>query len=328
MAAVPSPALRTAPPPASRGGIALAQGRYGVRGNLELLLCDEADGLWVLWFNSDPQGTEPEPGGPPPGEWSGALRFGAGRRYDSVEVVQSRHGSHHLEVLARSGSTPCRLRWSPEAAFTDEEPPPVGPARSVTAAETPDGTPWTGAVGEGGGARLLHADTTAYPRLAWSEAPLTALQLPESQWSAVLLVPLPGGARPGVALLGPDGGRYAGPAGGAHPLPASEVGTAVAPGGVPRLYLWRRDAAVVDVVHPGRPTTDRRLVLPGTGEVTAIAATPLAHAPGRTDLVVRRGGRLWHLRDHGEDGPVAAAPLVSRLTRVTGDGEKPVHRTS
>lgn len=121
--------LRTAPPPASRGGVGLAQGRYGIRGNLEFVLCDEQDGLWVLWFNSDPQETSPAPGGPPPGEWSGALRFATGRRYDEVAVLQSRHGPHHLELIARSDATTHRLRWSPEAAFTTEQPPPSPPAR-------------------------------------------------------------------------------------------------------------------------------------------------------------------------------------------------------
>lgn len=328
MAAAPPSDLRTAVPPANRGGLALAQGRYGVRGNLELLLCDEKDGLWVLWFNNDPDGTPPDAGGPPPDEWSGALRFGTGRRYDSADVVQSVHGPHHLEVLARSGTAAHRLRWSPAKAFTDEEAPPADPLSCATITETPDGTLWAALLEEGGTCRLLRADTGGYPYLSWSEAPPAVNPLPRGDWSAVLLLPLPGAARPGVALLGPSGGRYADPAGHTGPLPSGTVAAAVAPDGGPRFYLWHESDAVVDVVRPGRPAADRRLVLPGTGEVTALAATTLTHDASRTDLVVRRGGRLWHVRDHGADGPVDAAPLVSRLTKPADGGERPVHRTS
>lgn len=327
MAAAPLPDLRdlrTAAPPVSRGGIGFTQGRYGLRGNLELMLCDERDGLWVLWFNNDTAGTAAEPGGPPPGEWSGALRFATGRRYDQVHVVQSRNGPHHLEVLARSGGAPHRLRWSPEAAFTDEEPPPGAPARAVTVTETSDGTVWAGVLGEDGRARLLRADTTAYPRLAWSEVPPATPPPPEGHWTTTVLLPVRGTSRPGIGLLGPDDGVYLGPEGGIHPLPASRAAAGAAPDGVPRFYLWR-GGSWLDVVHPGRPEADRRLPLPGTGDVTALAAAPLAE-PGRTDLVLRRGGQLWHLRDHGHQEAPAAAEIVSRLTRTDGDEGKPVHR--
>ncbi|MFD8568753.1 hypothetical protein [Streptomyces sp. NPDC059639] len=326
MAASPSPSLRVASPPVSRGGIGLAQGRYGVRGNLELVLCDEQDGLWVLWFNSDPQDTAPEPGGPPPGEWSGGLRFAAGRRYDEVGVVQSRHGPHHLELVARSGDSSHRLRWSPEAAFTTEPPPPSGPAGAVPLTETAHGALWTGVLGTDGEPRVLRADTSAYPHLAWSDDTPAHALLTDSRWTAMALVAVPDAARPGIVLVGDREGLYLSPTGDTHPVSAGTV-AAAAPGrdGV-RVYVWS-EGPWLDVLIPGHPDRARRLPLPGSGEVTGLAATPVSYEPGRTDLVVRRGGQLWHLRDTGADGTeFVATALMSRLTTVPGDEVRPVHR--
>lgn len=82
------------------GPVCLAQGVYGARGNLELVACDAADGLWVFWFNADldtdPLAT-PEV---PPGAWSAGLRFAEGHRYVDAQIVQSALGPDHLEVLA------------------------------------------------------------------------------------------------------------------------------------------------------------------------------------------------------------------------------------
>ncbi|MGW2339537.1 hypothetical protein [Streptomyces sp. NPDC001661] len=326
MAASPAPVLHTASPPASRGGIGLAQGRYGVRGNLELVLCDERDGLWVLWFNCDPRQTAPEPGGPPPGEWSGALRFAAGRRYDEVGVLQSRHGPHHLELIARAGDTPHRLRWSPEAAFTTEQPPPGAPARTVVSAETANGTLWSGALGTDGRPCLLRADTTSYPHLTWSED-TSAQALPaDPRWTGLTLVTVAEAARPGVVLFGHHEGIYLSPAGGTHPLPVGTVAAAVDTGDEARVYLWS-EGPWVDILTPGHPGRARRLPLPGSGDVTALAATPISYEPGRTDLVVRRGGQLWHVRDGGPGADTfTATALMSRLTPAPGDGPHRVHR--
>lgn len=326
MAAPPSPALRTASPPVSRGGIGLAQGRYGVRGNLELVLCDEQDGLWVLWFNTDPPGTSPEPGGPPPGAWSGALRFATGRRYDEVGVLQSRHGPHHLELLARAGDTPHRLRWSPEAAFTTEQPPPAAPTRTVAQTETADGTLWTGVLGADGAPRLLRADTTSYPHLTWSDATAAQALAADPRWTSLVLVTVEDAARPGIVLVGDREGVYLSPSGENRPLPAATIATAVDTGDGPRIFLWSH-GPWLDVLGPGDPDRAQRLPLPGSGDVTALAATPVSYEPGRTDLVVRRGGQLWHLRDTGPGGAeFAAAELMSRLTSAPGEASKPVHR--
>ncbi|MEU6765086.1 hypothetical protein ABZ916_21445 [Streptomyces sp. NPDC046853] len=331
--------LRAAPPPVSRGGIGLAQGRYGLRGNLELVLCDDQDGLWVLWFNSDPQDTSPEPGGPPPGEWSGALRFATGRRYDEVGVLQSRHGPHHLELLARSGDTTHRLRWSPEQAFTAEHPPPGAPARAIGTTETANGTLWTGVLAKDGRPRLLRADASAYPRLTWADDTPAAGLPADERWTAMALAAGPGtdagaGAgtdaeadaeRPAVVLVGDREGIFLSPTGETHPLPAAALAAAVTADDGVRLYLWS-EGPWLEVLAPGSPGGTRRLPLPGSGEVTALAATPLSHEPDGTDLVVRRGGHLWHLRDTGREDAATAAELTSRLTPAPGNGPHSVHR--
>ncbi|MFI7386224.1 hypothetical protein [Streptomyces sp. NPDC049813] len=332
MAAPPAPSLRplrTAPPPSSRGGIGLAQGRYGLRGNLELVLCDAQDGLWVLWFNNDPPGTAPEPGGPPPGEWSGALRFATGRRYDEVTVVQSRHGPHHLELLARSGDAAHRLRWSPESAFTAEPPPPCGPARSVTVAETGDGTLWTASLTPDGALRTLRADASAYPRLTWTDATPSHPPPADTRWTRTALVDgdEAAGSRPGTVLVGDRDGVHLSPGAATTDLPAGSEVAAVAADGGARLYLWTA-GPWLDVLVPGHPGRTRRLPLPGSGAVTALAATSLPHEPGCVDLVVRRAGRLWHLRDTGDENVAVATELVSRLTPAPADTDtpRPVHR--
>ncbi|MGC5395232.1 hypothetical protein ACPXCP_05700 [Streptomyces sp. DT20] len=328
MAAAPPTPLRTALPPESRGGLGLTQGRYGARGNLELMLCDERDGLWVLWFNCDPETAAPDPGGPPPGEWSGGLRFATGHRYDEVTVVQSGHGPHHLEIVARSGATPHRLRWSPEAAFTVEAPPPGGAASSVAEAEGPDGVLWVGALGVDGVPRLFRADTTAYPRLTWREEPAAPSRRVDGLWNGMLLLPGSGGERPGIVLTGAAAGTYLGPSGAPHPLPGAETAAAVTgPDGEPLVYLWT-GGPWLDVLRPGHSGDGRRLPLPGSGRVTALAATALAHAEGSTDLVVRRGGQLWHLRDPGPGGTASATPVVSRLSATATGEPRPVHRCS
>ncbi|MFB7087074.1 hypothetical protein [Streptomyces sp. NPDC056296] len=326
MAAAPSPSLTSAPPPPSRGGIGLAQGRYGERGNLELVLCDEDDGLWVLWHNTDPEGTVTPEGAPPPGEWSGGLHFAAGRRYDDIRVLQSRNGPDHLEVLARAGDTAHRLRWSPEAAFTAEAPPPARPCPSLALAETADGALWTVLSPEPGTVpgRLYRADPAGYPGLVWAPAAPPALTAPDGRPPhAVALVAAPDATRPGVLTVSRAGSQWTGADGVASTLPGAEHAEAVHGADGPLVFLSDGGPDLVAI----RPGTDQRrsLALPGTGPVTALAATPVRHDPRRTDLVVRRGDGLWYLTDHGPGTEPSARALVSTVRRA-GGVTGPVHR--
>ncbi|MFS0912198.1 hypothetical protein AB3M89_10430 [Microbacterium sp. 179-I 3D2 NHS] len=88
------------PDHATAGPVSLAQGVYGARGNLELVACDAADGLWVYWFNADHEDDPPATPDVPPGQWSAGLAFAEGRRYIDAQIVQSSLGPDHLEVLA------------------------------------------------------------------------------------------------------------------------------------------------------------------------------------------------------------------------------------
>ncbi|MFG3101397.1 hypothetical protein ACGFZL_12870 [Streptomyces sp. NPDC048182] len=328
MALAPSPPFTDAAPPPSRGGLGLAQGRYGARGNLELVLCDERDGLWVLWHNTDPEGAATPEGAPPPGEWSGALRFAAGRRYDDVRVLQSRNGPDHLEVLARSGTDPHRLRWSPEAAFTPEDPPPgrLGPHPTLT--ETADGALWTAlAPADGEPVRPHRADPAGYPRLTWSPA---GPPVPPQPPRTVLLAAGPDADRPATLAYSAEGARWTDPRGRSTELPGAAHAACAWGAHGPLVLLADGDAGLLAVrprplaaragAEPPRP-----LPLPGTGTVTALAATPVRHDPGRTDLVLRRGGALWHLTDRGPGTEPVHRLLTSRLNRDPAD-PAPVHR--
>ncbi|RII15620.1 hypothetical protein DSC45_17465 [Streptomyces sp. YIM 130001] len=325
MSAASLPLLTSAGPPPVRGGLGLSQGRYGERGNLELVLCDEDDGLWVLWHNTDPEHTRTPPGSPPPGEWSGGLHFAGGHRYDDVRVLQSRNGPDHLEVLAHSGGTAKRLRWSPDAAFTAEEPPPGSPALGLSLAETTDGALWTVlSPAPGDRPRLHQADPAAYPRLTWTAGDTCAPAAADGRdVREVLLVAGPGALRPCVLEVSPKGSRWTDPAGRASALPGAVRAAAVHAAHGFLAFLSDGEAGLL-AVRPGeyRPRT---LPLPGSGPVTALAATPVRHDPRRTDLVIRRGGALWHLTDRGPGTDLVSRRVISRL-RSSADGSAPVHR--
>lgn len=110
--------LRVGPDIATEGAVGLAQGAYGARGNLELVACDVADGLWVFWFNTDLEADPLETPAVPPGSWSAGLRFAVGCRYRDAQIVQSTLGPNHLEVLALDDSGDLQSwYWSPGPGF-------------------------------------------------------------------------------------------------------------------------------------------------------------------------------------------------------------------
>lgn len=104
------------PPVAGRPG--LAQGRYGAQGNLELVAPAVDEGLWVGWFNSDRYDDRSTVRSR---SWSGALRFGRGRRYVSADVAQLEVGPDWLEVIALTDAGDLmRHVWSPQTGFVEQ----------------------------------------------------------------------------------------------------------------------------------------------------------------------------------------------------------------
>ncbi|MFF2486045.1 hypothetical protein ACFVSU_06575 [Microbacterium sp. NPDC058062] len=103
---------------ATSGPVSLAQGVYGARGNLELVACDAADGLWVFWFNADLDTDPLETPDVPPRRWSAGLRFAGGHRFVDALIVQSTLGPDHLEVLALDEHGVLQSwYWSPGPGF-------------------------------------------------------------------------------------------------------------------------------------------------------------------------------------------------------------------
>ncbi|MFC9058278.1 hypothetical protein ACFTXB_09495, partial [Streptomyces sp. NPDC057074] len=172
--------------------------------------------------------------------------------------------------------------------------------------------------------RLYRADPAGYPDLVWAPVAPPALTGPDGRPPhAVTLVAAPDATRPAVLSVSRASSHWTGADGVVSTLPGAEHAAAVHGTDGPLVFLSDGGADLVAV----RPGTDRRrsLTLPGTGPVTALAATPVRHDPRRTDLVVRRGGTLWHLTDLGPGTEPAARPLLSTVRREDG-GTRPVHR--
>lgn len=152
------------------GRASLIQGVYGARGNLELLACDETDGLWVFWFNSD-LATDPlETPDVPPGSWSSGLRFAAGTRYTDAVILQSTLGPDHLEVLALTADHVLQSwYWSPGPGFQRRADDVASDVLGFAAAHRDGVVTVTVRLGR----RELHlvSDAADYPDRTWAPAP-------------------------------------------------------------------------------------------------------------------------------------------------------------
>lgn len=129
--------LLTQPWPRVAGRPGITQGRYGAAGNLELVACAVDDGLWVGWFNRDPVDSRD---GAAIGRWSGALRFGRGRRFAAASISQVHAGPDWLEVLALADTGELRrLVWSQAEGFVDHGSLAQGLVAASGLVESPDG---------------------------------------------------------------------------------------------------------------------------------------------------------------------------------------------
>jgi len=160
-----------APLAPAHGTHGLAQSRYGARGNLELVVPDREDGLWVYWRNTADEDVRP---GAVAGGWSAGLHFGVGRRYDHAAVLQTRHGPDFVEVVAGADGRVERTFWSPGDGFSQPEHAWDGDG-ALTLHEAPE-HPWP--IRASCATGTFVADTARYPTLAWSPAPPLADDLP------------------------------------------------------------------------------------------------------------------------------------------------------
>lgn len=153
------------------GAASLAQGVYGLRGNLELVAADVSDGLWVFWFNADLPTDPLETPEVPQGSWSAGLHFAGGHRYRAAQILQSPLGPDHLEVLALTVDGVLQSWfWSPGPGFARRD---VDAAREVSgflAEIIADGTIVVHADRLDGTRSAVTSDAAGYPERSWSVA--------------------------------------------------------------------------------------------------------------------------------------------------------------
>lgn len=147
----------------------LVQGAYGSAGNLELVAPASDQGLWVGWFNTD---AHENFSGPARDRWSGALRFGLGRRYISAKISQVQVGHNALEVLALTADgILARHVWREPQGF-EEMPVVYKNALSATGIVVmPDGTHSAVVVNPNRAVCLLQGDVRSYP--LWDPAEIS-----------------------------------------------------------------------------------------------------------------------------------------------------------
>ena len=151
-------------PPVS-GSSGLTQGRYGDRGNLELVAPDLHDGFWVFWFNGDAVQHRHDV---LHGSWSAGLHVPTGgRRLLSVRITQVPFGPDYLEVIGRLATTGLhRWYWTPADGFVDGGA--VAPASSAEPARMTllRGAPAILCV-RGERVEQVVASVRDYPALSW-----------------------------------------------------------------------------------------------------------------------------------------------------------------
>lgn len=156
-------------PRPSTGPGSLVQGAYGTRGNLELVVADPSDGLWVYWLNADPDAA----GDVAPGAWSDGLHFAAGERYTAAEILQDTLGPDFLEVLALTADGVLQSWfWSPGPGFQRRGEDAASGVADFHAVLAADGT-LTVALGGGSG---VASSPAAHPARTWSPV---AAELPD-----------------------------------------------------------------------------------------------------------------------------------------------------
>lgn len=151
------------------GAASVAQGVYGLRGNLELVVADIADGLWVFWFNADLTSDPLETPDVPPGSWSAGLQFASGHRYRSAQILQSPLGPDHLEVLALTVDGVLQSWfWSPGPGFARRRADAANEVSGFVAEVDTEGAITVHTDRLDGTRSAVRSDAVGYPERSWS----------------------------------------------------------------------------------------------------------------------------------------------------------------
>ena len=305
--------------PEVTGRPGLTQGRYGAAGNLELVVPAVDDGLWVGWFNCDPVESH---AGAAVRRWSGALRFGRGHRYASADVTQVDAGPDFLEVAAlTTGGALRRHVWSPGPGFVDHGELAGAVASCSAVVQRPaDGSLHVAVAGPDGRVRVLHGTPGRdYPvmRFELADPGIAGVLAVDAAWHDDHLDLVTVGGDQLARLHCPH--RASTDVGGGPVLAARLV---VEPDGNRLLAMLGSSgrATLRRVDEPGDEGT-------GLGIADELAAAPVrAGGPVECQVVLRRGGRLWH---HQTGRPHAGSGEGARLVEAqvwAEPGTSTVHR--
>lgn len=283
--------LRTSPIPNVTGGPGLAQGRYGERGNLELLVPAADGGCWVFWWNAD--GIERRAGAAL-GCWSGGLHVLGDERFTQARISQVSLGPDFLEAAALTAAGALtRWHWTPAHGF-------------VCDGVVLDGVVATSAIVEADAALHLLVVTTA-GGLVHLVAPVDGY--PDVQWTSRLLF---AGAH--AVALSPE----------LVAVVALENEVRVIEFADAAWRDLRRFAGRArDVAVAGRVA----LCLGGDGSFAGLSGDAITAASttidgGRIDVVLARHGGLVHL--HGDGTTWSQAVPVE--STVWSEPDAPIHR--
>lgn len=216
--------MTVGPERSTSGPASLAQGVYGARGNLELVACDAADGLWVFWFNADGPDDPQETPDVPPGRWSSGLAFARGHRYLDAQIAQSTLGPDHLEVAAlREDGVLESWYWSPGPGFQQRDAD-VAASVSRFRLSHSDGVLTVDVHHLDGSTAVVSSGAAGYPGRTWTARPGSATVDDPRALEALHtrgITPLPGTARSTTSTR--DGGTleltWRDPSGHIHHLP-------------------------------------------------------------------------------------------------------------
>ena len=309
--------------PDANGRPSIVQGRYGDRGNLELVFADPHDGLWVCWFNADDPLTATTGPGARAAEWSGGLHFAAGHTYHDVALIQANRGPNFLELIATSSTTIEHWTWTPQSGFVRRGLlPQVEPVSKPSICETP-----AGFVVAAVGASSIWRWSANVSGAAWG------------QWQVSEAHPLPNATTMAAVRVDPTGQTHTVAAFDDATITQTVDGRWTTPTTIDSNVAQVHDLDLLPGSHGAFvvATTDHGILagrIDGLELLDDFAASAVCMARSRidverTEIVARGGSRLRHLRTttsvRGDLVDTAARTIESK---VHWPADAPIHRTS